>query len=486
MSIKQLAISGAKWTTLSTIVTTIMTFLQLIILARILGPEAYGLMGMVLIVIGFAQTYADFGISNAIIYHQDTPKDKLSSLFWLNVMAGGVLFIIVVALSPLIAIFFNTPQLLSLVILSATSFLILPFGQQFQILLQKDLIFDKISIIQIISISISTGIAIILAVCGFGVYSLVWGSLSGTTIRSIGFLFIGLKRWKPTLHFKMVDLEGYLNFGLYQMGERTLNYFNSNIDKIIIGKMFSVEIFGVYSLAYNLVIYPFIIINPILSKIAFPVFAKFQNDLSALKNGYFKLLKFLNLTNFPIYLGFACTAYLIIPVFFGPKWIASILIIEILAGAGLLKSIGNPIGSLLLAKGYARLGFFWNLLLVFTQFPGIVIGAYYGGIIGVAIAILLLEIFNFGISYYLLVRRVLGPCFIDYLNTLNPAWWISLIMSISVISIGILFVKDFALPIQLITLISLGIFIYVGLLISFERNLVNEIVLSIFKSKTGE
>ncbi|MHB8163120.1 MAG: MOP flippase family protein [Methanoregula sp.] len=485
MTLKKHAISGIKWTTIATIVTTILTVFQLIILARILGPEAYGLMGMVLIVIGFAQAYADFGISNAIIYRQDTTKNQLSSLFWLNVIAGVTLFIIIACLSPVIAIFFNEPLLVNLILLTALTFIILPFGQQFQILLQKELIFDKLSLVQIFSVLSSTIISIILAIAGFGVYALVWGSLTGTFVKSTGFLFIGIRRWKPDLHFQKTDLVGYLDFGLYQMGERSVNYFNSNIDKIIIGKFFSAEIFGFYTLAYTIILYPFSIINPVLSRVAFPVFSKLQDNISALKFGFLKVLKLLSLTNFPLYFGLGCTAYLFIPIFFGKQWMPSVIIIEILVGVGLLKSTGNPIGSLLLALGQARLGFIWNVLLMFTQIPVIVIGAIYGGIVGVALAYLFLEIFYFGFSYLFLIKRLLGPCLREYLNSMYPAFWMCLLMTVGVICASFL-IQGYLMIVQLCILVSLGIFIYCSLLLYFERNLIDEMVVSILPIKKGE
>jgi O-antigen/teichoic acid export membrane protein len=105
-SLKRQAASGVKWTALSTGITTGLQFLKFAILARILGPEAFGLMGMTMVVIGFAQAFADMGVSNAIIYRQDATKEQLSSLYWLNILSGIAVFFVILAVTPLVVVFY--------------------------------------------------------------------------------------------------------------------------------------------------------------------------------------------------------------------------------------------------------------------------------------------------------------------------------------------------------------------------------------------
>lgn len=455
-------------------VGTTLQFITLAILARLLSPSDFGLMGMIMVVIGFAQVFADMGISNAIIYRQDTTKDQLSSLYWLNILSGIVVFFIVCASTPLVAAFYHEPRLNNLLYLAALIFLITPFGQQFQILLQKELQFNQLAKIEIARSFINSIVTIILAIKGIGVFSLIWGQLAGASLRVLLLSCWGLRHWMPGPRFCRRDLKGYVSFGLYQMGERTINYFNSNLDYLLIGALLGAKPLGYYTLAYNLIIRPSEMINPIVTKVAFPVFSKVQKDINKLKKGYLKVLQLLSSVNFPIMAGMAVVAPVAVPIIFGEQWQPSIILIQILTIVGLLRSTGNPVGSLLLAKGRADLGFKWNVALMVTQIPGLYLGAKLGGTVGVAVAFAILmgiySIFN----YLILIRTLLGHCLREYVFSMWSALWMSAVMGGVILCIGVLLQN---LPQQLLLIIQIlgGMAIYLGLLIYSQKVLLVEI-----------
>jgi len=235
MSHKNSAPFGVKWTSFSTAITTGLQFLQLAILANILSPEDFGLMAMILVVIGFAQAYADMGISNAIIHRQDITKEQLSSLYWLNIFAGIIVYLLLLILIPIVVKIFDEPRLSDLMYWAIIVIITTAFGQQFQILLQKYLQFKTLSIVEIIAAFFGTMIAIIAALSGQGVFSLIWGQIGNSIIKSIMFAYIGWKKWRPCLRFKYSDLDGYLRFGFYQMGEKSINFIISHLDQFLIG-----------------------------------------------------------------------------------------------------------------------------------------------------------------------------------------------------------------------------------------------------------
>ena len=436
MNLKSQAISGVKWSGISMGAVTALQFVTLAVLARLLSPSDFGLMGMIMVVVGFAQLFADMGISNAIIYRQDATRKELSSLYWLNILAGIVIFFVICGVSPLITSFYHEPRLSNLIYFSSLIFLIIPLGQQFQILLQKELKFDQLAKIQIIGSFANSATAIILAIMGMGVFSLIWGQLAGTSLRVILLFYWRWGNWRPRLHFSIRDLKGYISFGLYQMGEKTVNYFNSNFDYLLIGSLLGADALGYYTLAYNLIIRPSSMINPIITRVAFPVFSRIQNKTVGLKRGYLKVLQFLSVVNFPIMIGMAVVAPVAIPLIFGEKWIPSIILIQILSVVGLLRATGNPAGALLLARGRADLGFKWNLALMITQIPGLFIGAKLGGTIGVAIAFAILQILYSVANYLVLIKTLIGKCFNEYFSSMWPAFWISTIMAMTVFSVS--------------------------------------------------
>ncbi len=273
MSLKRAAIAGAKWTAISSSASALIQFGQLAILARLLQPSDFGLMAMVVLMLNFAEQYLDAGVSNAIIHRQEPSREQLSSLYWVNIIVGWLMFGAMVVSAPLAAALFHEPRLNSLVPLAALIFLIGPLGSQFQILLQKELRFRTRSIIEMTRIIVAGVISIGAAFAGYGVLSLVFGLLSGVTISTVLLVGIGWRQWRPGLRLRRADLEGFLSFGFYQLGERTLNYFASRTDQILIGAFLGAHVLGYYSLAWNLIVMPVKRINPVLTSVAFPLFA---------------------------------------------------------------------------------------------------------------------------------------------------------------------------------------------------------------------
>lgn len=432
MSLKRKAASGATWTGISSAVVGVIHFLQLAILARLLRPEDFGLMAMLMVVLQFAQAYADMGISNAIIHRQDTTREQLSTLYWLNILAGSVVFLLVVAATPLIVALYGEPRLHELVPLAALVLLLLPPGQQFQILLQKSLRFRALALIEIAAALVGAAVAIGSALGGQGVLSLIWGYLALAGSLSLCLLAIGLREWRPRLRFRRDDLKGYVSFGLFQLGDKSLNYLSSRIDQLLIGALLGAQALGYYNVAFNLVVLPLTRINPILTRVAFPMFSLLQNDTDRLRQGFMAVQRVLATVNFPIFVGMATLAWVIVPTIFGDKWLPSVALIQILAFVALLRSGMNPAGSLLLAKGRVDLSFYWNLSIFCIQLPVILIGAHVGESVGVAIALLIAQLIYFALSYFILVRRLLGPCLEELRKAFIPGLVTSSVMGIAV------------------------------------------------------
>ena len=148
-SFKQEAVTGIEWNGLSTLLTSAFQILQVSILSNFLSPTAFGIMAMAMVVIGFAQAFNDIGVSNAIIQRQDTTIEKLSSLYWLQIGLGCILFIFMLLITPMTVRFFSEPALTGVMMLTSLTFLVAPVGQIFQILMQKELEFKKLALIDI-------------------------------------------------------------------------------------------------------------------------------------------------------------------------------------------------------------------------------------------------------------------------------------------------------------------------------------------------
>ncbi len=421
MSLKKKTVSGVKWTTISTIGVNIMQLIQLAILARLLDSTAFGLMAIVMVIVGFSQAFLDMGISNVIIHKQDISQVQLSTLYWVNVIAGVLIFLVVCGVAPFVAIFYQQPELTKLIILLGTTFLIQPFGQQFMMLWQKELRFKEIARIDIINKFVTLIVTVWFAYEGYGVYSLVYGAIAGSIVQTAQFMELGFKEHKPRFVFKLKNIKEFLNFGAYQMGERTINYFHYQIDTILIGKLLGMEALGIYNIAKNLIMKPAMVFNPIITKVTLPVMAKIQNDVLGLKQVYLKTINYLSSVNFLAYAFIFIFAHDIVLLLFGVKWIPAVPIVKILSVWGALRSTGNPIGSLLLAKGKANWGFFWNLGLFFYVPVGIYIGSHWG-LEGVSCSLVILIFLLIIPNWYLLVQPLCGAGFMEYhIQILKPA-----------------------------------------------------------------
>jgi len=252
-----------QWAALSSVVGGAINIIQISVLARYLEPSDFGLMAIAMVVIGFSQSFIDFGISSTIIHKQDITQSQLSTLYWINVLAGAVIFVIILLLAPLIASAYSHEDLKGILVWVGTTFIIRPFGQQFFVLLQKDLQFKVISIIELISKVAGLGVSVGLAIEGFRVNSLVFSTVIMTIVWTILFAIMGWKHYLIRFQFKILEVKEFLLFGWFQMGERAINYFSSEIDTLLIGKLLGTQALGLYSIAKQLTTRPFdIIIHP--------------------------------------------------------------------------------------------------------------------------------------------------------------------------------------------------------------------------------
>ena len=351
------AISSVSWTTLGAAVMVIINLIQVAILSKILTAREFGLMSLVLVVINFSNIFVDIGISKAIIHKQNVPAKHLSSLYYTNILLGILFFTIIWFSSLFISSFFNEKDLVKLLKTISIVFLIQPLGQQFTALLQKELQFKSIAIRNIIARFAALLVSVLLAFNGYGVYSLVYAQITYVLVGTILIIIIGIRIHRPSLHFRFSDLKYYMHFGLFQMGDQLVTYFNSQMDVIIIGKLLGTSDVGIYSIAKDLVNKPMFLINPIITKVTFPLLAKLQDDISKAKRAYLRIVNLISSVNFPVYAIMILLAEPIILLILGDKWTSSIRIFQILGFVYLLRSRGNPAGSFMQALGRPDISF---------------------------------------------------------------------------------------------------------------------------------
>lgn len=413
MNLRQRALSGVRWTAAENLFNVVSGIVFIAVLARLLQPQDFGLMAIAAVVLGFSQFFADMGISNGIIHRQDVSESQLSTLYWVNVAAGLVVFGVVVALAGPLATFYREPELASVIMVAALTLLVQPFGQQFGVLLQKELHFNLLARIGMASRFCGLVAAVLLAWSGAGVYSLVYSAVLTAALETALTVAFGRRIHRPRLHFRPAEVRHFFSFGAWQMGEAVINFFNANLDSLLIGRLAGTEALGLYSVARQLVMRPAEIVNPIVTRVSTPVMAKVQDDLARLRAIYLQTINHLSSLNFPIYAAIAVFAREITLLLFGEKWLAAVPLIQILAAYAAVRSTANPVGSLLLARGRVRRGFWWNVGLLVVLPAFIAVGATWG-VAGVAWSLLAMQCLLLVPGWLLLVRPLCGASFPQY------------------------------------------------------------------------
>lgn len=473
-SLKDEAVNGVRWTSLSAIIIAVMQLVQLSILAHYLEASDFGLMAIVSVIIGFSALFMDMGISASIIHRQDITHEQLSSLYWLNVASGIVLFFVVYSFAPVLADFYDESELVPIVRILAMTFITSSIGNQYNLLFQKALDFNVIAKVSIFSAFAGFMVAVSMAMNGYGVYALVFGYLANALVEALLNVWIGLKRHIPSLIYRHKMVRPMISFGMFQIGERSINYFNSQFDVILIGKLLGTEALGIYSVAKNLSMRPAQIINPIINRVTFPIMSRVQDNTLRLNMIYLKTINYLSSVNFPIYILIAILAEPIVLILFGEKWRGSIVVLQILSFYGAFRSIVNPIGSLQLARGRADLGFYWNLGLFLFIPVTIYVGSHWE-LIGVAYSLLGLMIFVSILSWYFMVKPLCGAGFKEYFVPILKSLSISVVAGVLAYRVSLLIdFENIYLDASLIAVV-MGILVIV-LNIWFNREFVNTVL----------
>lgn len=474
--LKWKVISGIKWSGLSMTVTSLLQFGTLAVLARLLHPSEFGLMGMVMVVINFSLAFSDLGLSNAVIHRQDVAEEHLSSFFWINMLSGAAIFVIILLARPLVVLYFEQPDLHRYLGWAAALFLISPAGQIFNTLLMKELRFRVLTAGEVAGMLAHSAVSIGCALAGLGVMSLIFGMLVRHVVFAAVMFAVFSRRWLPRFHLSFREVRSYMGFGAFQLGERALNYLSANMDYIIIGRLLGDAALGFYSLAYQIVIFPLSRINPVITRVAFPAFSRIQNDDPYLRTGYVKVIKYISLVTLPMLAGMLVVAPEFVRVVFGEEWVPSIRVLQLLCVVGAFKSLGNPVGSVLLAKGKANIGFYQNLFTVLLVSVAVIVGARWG-IAGVAAALLLVQLPIF-LVIQPVVNRLIGLSWGAWFGGLRTAVAAAVVMAAAVLLLRPL-LADAAVAVLLGTGIAAGVVVYAGCTVLFDRPAVSELLRSL-------
>ncbi|MBI3680134.1 MAG: oligosaccharide flippase family protein, partial [Acidobacteria bacterium] len=293
--------------------------------------------------------------------------------------------------------------------------------------------------------------------------------LGAAAARAAWLISRGWTTWRPRLCFQRSHLRGFVRFGLYQIGDRITNYIWSNADYMLVGRILGSGPLGIYRLAYETVVRPLATVNPILNAVAYPVFSKRQEDDEKLRAGLKEMIQIIATIVFPMMAGLFVLAPLAVEVVFGPKWMPVAALIQILSPLGVLRSLLNPVASLLIAKGRVDKLFYLNLGLALVLPPGYWLAAPHGlhALSWSAVGLLALVMI---VSWKTLYWGTIRMSAVEYLGGLAKPALFSVAMAITVYALRSALEAVIPLAaLRLAVLVMLGASFYALLQVAFNR-----------------
>lgn len=472
MSLTKKTTSGVKWSSLSTFIKMIIQIVQLSVLTYLLDKSDFGIIAIATMIIGFTEIFSNLGLAVGIIHKQNITNKEYSTLYWLNIIASVVMFLILWGATPLLVKFYNEPVLMSIVPLLGLQIIINAFGKIFQTIKTKELDFQFISKVSITAVMLGFIATVALAFYGFGVYSLVIGQLIQVLFNQMVYVYYGRKENRVQFYFNFAEVRSFVKIGGYQLGSQILDFASYRIDVILIGRFFGMEVLGIYNIAKELIAKPFQLINSLVTNVASASFSIIQDDLSKVKQNFAKVLNFISTASIPLYIMIFVFSDFVVSILYSSEFSQVALFLRLMILVGIASSISSVSSILIIAKGRTDIGFRWTIVRVVVSTIVILITSQIG-INTVAVAQSVLAVVFLFVFWYIATRKLSGLTLKEYSNTFIESLLVAVLLG------GIFEVTnrifDFSIIGQLV-LIGLYMFFYAGYYFLFRKAIIREII----------
>jgi O-antigen/teichoic acid export membrane protein len=387
------------------------------VLARLLTPEDYGLIGMVAIITGFVSMYKDLGLSAATIQRPEINSYQISTLFWINIILSVAVTIVCVAIAPVVSRFYGEPRLTWIMMVTAAGCIFSGLAVQHEALLRRQMRFVALAVIGIGTIVAGYSVGILMAWFGYRYWSLVTSQLVLLGTNAVAVWVVC--RWRPGLPKKGTGVRTMVRFGSNLTGFATINYFARNLDNLLIGKVWGAQQLGLYSRAYQLMMLPIDQINEPITSVAVPSLSRLNDSPDKYRRGYLRILEKIAILTMPGVALMIVTSDWIVTIMLGPKWSAVGPILLVLGISGLFQPILNTTGWLFVTQGRTHDMFKLSIVTGPITVLSILAGLPWGAL-GVATSYVVIKLcVTDPILYWYVGRR--GPIrSMDFFITIGP------------------------------------------------------------------
>lgn len=460
-NLKRKTVSGVMWSAIERFSLQGVQFVMQLVMARLLLPSDYGMIAMLTIFLQIAQAFIDSGFTNALIQKKDRTEVDYSTVFYFNIIIALLFYCILFVSAPLIAKFYNMPDLILVMRVMALSLIILSFSAVHKTKLTIEINFKIQSKITLIAAGISGIIGVGIAYLGYGVWALVYQSILNAMLTTI--LFNCFYRWKPLKTFSMKSFKRLFSFGSKLLVSGLIHTVYYNLYGIVIGKRFSAAELGYYTRAEQFAILPSYNLSAIITRVTFPILSSIQDDNERLASTYRKYIRLSSYLIFPLMVGLASLANPLVDLFLTEKWNGTVALLQILCFDWMFDHLSGINLNLLYVKGRSDLALRLEIIKKIIAIT-ILLDSIPLGIIGMCLGRVLYSLIaTYANTYY--TNSLIGLSFRTQLKDIIPYLILSLAMGGVVYATTYLGLSNI---IQLIIGITIGILFYISISYIFK------------------
>ncbi|MER9198450.1 lipopolysaccharide biosynthesis protein [Mesorhizobium sp. M0933] len=357
-------------------------FLSVIVLARLLVPEDFGLVASVGPIVAFVGLLQNLGLQQAVVQRKDISTEQLNQVFWISALVGMGSAVVVACLAPAIAAFYGDQRMVGITIGSALPLLLGSLAAVPLALMNRHLRFGQLALNDVITAAAGLATTAIAAYAGLGYWSLVIGPAVSAVVALAAAWQVA--RWTPSRPDLKVDTD-ILSFGANLTGFNLANFFSRNLDNILIGKYSGAIELGYYDRAYKLLLFPLQNINQPLTRVMVPLLSRIHEDKARFRDIYVRTNWMLAAITMPGIAALTLTSDQVVGLLFGERWTAVAPIFAWLGIASLIQSVSSTTGWIFICQGKTKTMFHWGIYSSLTTVAAFIIGLHWGAV-GVAAA----------------------------------------------------------------------------------------------------
>jgi len=424
--------SGTRWNSMGVGGAQGLRFLCNLGLVSLLDPADFGLMAITLVVTGFLEIFTDFGAGQIVVQRRTISSRFLASAFSLNMLLASLVSLGVFLGADLLGVILKTPDLPRVLRVVSCLFMLTGAGLVHRALLIRTLAFKRVAVVEL-TIALTYGVvSLVLASRGWGVWSLVWGTLSSSALGTL--MLWTVSPWRIRLAWDRSHLREILAFCSGLLGSSLSSYFLQNTDRVIIARFLGADALGLYEIALRLVMFPVRLITRVLISVLTPVFARLQDDPGAFREKFLRAAAGIALLTFPMMVGLASVAEPFVATLWTEEWAPVAGLIVLLAPVGIVRSLASATGPIYVAMGKTGAMFIWGLAFNLATVAAFFLGVPFG-VEGVAAAYAIVSVVLF-YPYFAVPFRFIRLPVVQLCSALLPIGAVSLLMALAVWGLG--------------------------------------------------